>query len=100
VPISPHKSAGKLIYHRPIKTDLRIQATDDWFYDPARRGGVLIDTIIHTFDLYRWYMGEVSSIFAIGGAFVLEGAKKYQTPDNVMCSFRFQNGAIGELYGT
>ena len=76
------------------------EPTDDWFYDPARGGGVLIDTIIHTFDLYRWYMGEVSSIFAMGGAFVLEGAKKYQTPDNVMCSFRFQNGAMGELYGT
>jgi myo-inositol 2-dehydrogenase/D-chiro-inositol 1-dehydrogenase len=76
------------------------EPTDDWFYDPSRGGGVLIDTIIHTFDLYRWYMGEVGSIFAIGGAYVLEGARKYETPDNVMCSFRFQNGAIGQLYGT
>ena len=76
------------------------EPTGEWFYDPARGGGVLIDTIIHTFDLYRWYAGEVSSIFAIGGAYVLDGAKKYQTPDNVMCSFRFKNGAIGELYGS
>jgi myo-inositol 2-dehydrogenase/D-chiro-inositol 1-dehydrogenase len=76
------------------------EPTDEWFYDPSRGGGVLIDTIIHTFDLYRWYAGEVQTIFAMGDAYVLEGAKKYQTPDNVMCSFRFKNGAIGELYGT
>jgi myo-inositol 2-dehydrogenase/D-chiro-inositol 1-dehydrogenase len=76
------------------------EPTDEWFYDPARGGGVLIDTIIHTFDLYRWYAGEVRTIFAMGDAFVLEGARKYQTPDNVMCSFRFKNGAMGELYGT
>jgi myo-inositol 2-dehydrogenase/D-chiro-inositol 1-dehydrogenase len=76
------------------------EPTDEWFYDPDRGGGVLIDTIIHTFDLYRWYAGEVRTIYAMGNAYVLEGAKKYQTPDNVMCSFRFQSGAMGELYGT
>ena len=73
---------------------------DEWFYDPQRGGGVLIDTIIHSFDLFRWYAGDVDTLFASGGAYVLEGAKKYNTPDNVMCSFRFKNKAMGSLYGT
>ena len=52
----------------------------EWFYDPLKGGGVLIDTIIHTLDLFRWYAGEVEVLFASGGAYVLEGAKKYGTP--------------------
>jgi myo-inositol 2-dehydrogenase/D-chiro-inositol 1-dehydrogenase len=72
----------------------------EWFYDPQRGGGVLIDTIIHSFDLFRWYAGDVDTLFASGGAYVLDGAKKYNTPDNVMCAFQFKNKAMGSLYGS
>src|SRR5580704_4891098 len=72
----------------------------DWFYDPAKGGGVLIDTIIHTLDLFRWYAGDVETLFASGGAYVLEGARRYGTPDNIMCSLRFRSGAMGDLYGS
>jgi myo-inositol 2-dehydrogenase/D-chiro-inositol 1-dehydrogenase len=76
------------------------EPSDEWFYDPARGGGVLIDTIIHTFDLFRWYGGEVTTLFASGRAYVLPGAKKYGTPDNIMCSLRFESGAMGDIYGS
>jgi myo-inositol 2-dehydrogenase/D-chiro-inositol 1-dehydrogenase len=76
------------------------EPSDEWFYDPAKGGGVLIDTIIHTFDLFRWYGGEVTTLFASGGAYVLAGAKKYGTPDNIMCSLRFESGAMGDIYGS
>jgi myo-inositol 2-dehydrogenase/D-chiro-inositol 1-dehydrogenase len=72
----------------------------EWFYDPQKGGGVLIDTIIHTLDLFRWYAGEVDVLFASGGAYVLEGAKKYGTPDNIMCSMRFRSGAMGDIFGS
>jgi myo-inositol 2-dehydrogenase / D-chiro-inositol 1-dehydrogenase len=72
----------------------------DWFYDRSKGGGVLIDTIIHTLDLFRWYAGDVATLFASGGAYVLEGARKHGTPDNIMCSFRFRNGAMGDLFGS
>lgn len=72
----------------------------DWFYDPARGGGVLIDTMSHQFDLFRWYGGEFESLYASGGAYVLDGARQYGTPDNVMASFRFAGGAMGNLYGS
>lgn len=76
------------------------EPTADWFYDPGKGGGILIDTIIHTFDLYRWYAGEVESVYADGGAFVFEGAKRFGTPDNIMCSLKFKNGAMGSIYGS
>lgn len=72
----------------------------DWFYDPKRGGGVLIDTMSHQFDLFRWYGGDFETVYASGGAYVLDGAREYGTPDNVMASFRFQNGAMGNLYGS
>ena len=76
------------------------EPTAEWFYDPEQGGGLLIDTIIHTFDLYRWYAGEVETIYADGGAYVFEGARKHGTPDNVMCSLKFRNGAMGSIYGS
>ncbi|RKP48928.1 gfo/Idh/MocA family oxidoreductase [Cohnella endophytica] len=76
------------------------EPTADWFYDPTQGGGILIDTIIHTFDLYRWYAGEVETIYADGGAYVFEGARKHGTPDNIMCSLKFKNGAMGSIYGS
>jgi myo-inositol 2-dehydrogenase/D-chiro-inositol 1-dehydrogenase len=72
----------------------------EWFYDPLKGGGVLVDTIIHTLDLFRWYAGEVELLFASGGAYVLDGAKKYGTPDNIMCSMRFRNGSMGDIFGS
>jgi len=76
------------------------EPTAEWFYDPEQGGGILIDTIIHTFDLYRWFAGEVASVYADGGAYVFEGARKHGTPDNVMCSMKFKNGAMGSIYGS
>jgi len=76
------------------------EPTAEWFYDPNKGGGLLIDTIIHTFDLYRWYAGEVATVYADGGAYVFDGARKHGTPDNVMCALKFRSGAMGSIYGS
>jgi len=76
------------------------EPTADWFYDPEKGGGLLIDTIIHTFDLFRWYAGDVASVYADGGAFVFDGARRHGTPDNIMCALKFKNGAMGSIYGS
>ncbi|MBB6669459.1 Gfo/Idh/MocA family protein [Cohnella nanjingensis] len=76
------------------------EPTGDWFYDPNRGGGLLIDTIIHTFDLFRWYAGDAATVYADGGAYVFEGARRHGTPDNIMCALKFKNGAMGSIYGS
>ena len=38
------------------------------FLRPASSGGIFMDMGIHDFDLARWFMGEVKSVFSAGGA--------------------------------
>ncbi|NLX11128.1 MAG: Gfo/Idh/MocA family oxidoreductase [Chloroflexi bacterium] len=37
---------------------------DNWFLDPARSGGMMLDLMLHDFDYARWIAGEVESVFA------------------------------------
>lgn len=40
------------------------QVLDNWFADPARSGGMLVDLMIHDLDYARWLAGPVTRIFA------------------------------------
>lgn len=72
-----------------------------WFYEDEVGGGVTIDTCVHCADALRWLVGsEVSRVYAEGDALVLERSKEKKTPDNVEILMKFQNGVIGEIYGT
>ena len=31
---------------------------------------------------------------------MLEGAKRFGTPDNIMCTMRFRSGAMGDIFGS
>ena len=37
---------------------------DNWFLDPTRSGGMMLDLMLHDFDYARWIAGEVESVFA------------------------------------
>ncbi|MEO7449066.1 MAG: Gfo/Idh/MocA family oxidoreductase [Humibacillus sp.] len=36
----------------------------EWFADPAQSGGILVDQMIHDFDVARWIAGDVVRVFA------------------------------------
>ncbi len=36
----------------------------NWFLDEEKSGGILLDLMIHDFDLARWFAGDVVSVFA------------------------------------
>lgn len=72
----------------------------DWFYQVDKGGGVIVDTMIHFLDLWRWLGGEVRAVHALGGAYVLDGAKRYDTTDNAHVSLAFASGAIGSILGS
>jgi myo-inositol 2-dehydrogenase/D-chiro-inositol 1-dehydrogenase len=40
------------------------QVLDNWFADPERSGGMLVDLMIHDFDYARWLAGPVTRVFA------------------------------------
>ncbi len=60
----------------------------------AAGGGTLIDSGVHRFDLIRWLMGEVESVYAQTGRFL---QLQMEGEDCAVVSLRFRSGAIGSF---
>jgi len=69
-------------------------AASDWFFDKDKvGGGCLMDLGSHAFDLLRWLAGDVTSVMAIGGAFIKKDKKM---EDNALVLLTFKEGMLGE----
>jgi myo-inositol 2-dehydrogenase/D-chiro-inositol 1-dehydrogenase len=67
-----------------------------WSTNPARSGGMFLDTTSHDFDAVRWLAGsEVTRVYADGDALVYEDLKKNGDYDTVSVVMKLSNGAIG-----
>lgn len=76
------------------------EPTNEWFYDPANGGGVILDTLVHFGDLVLWLFGPAEQVHTEGGAYKLAGAKKYGSPDNAVVTVRHTSGVVSSLYVT
>jgi myo-inositol 2-dehydrogenase/D-chiro-inositol 1-dehydrogenase len=76
------------------------EPTNDWFYDPAQGGGVILDTLVHFADLILWLFGPAETVYTEGGAYVLEGAKRHRSPDNATVTVRHASGVVTSMYVT
>ena len=65
------------------------------YLDPAHSGGLIIDCAIHDLDLARWFMGDVKSVYAIGGTLAYPEMKAINDIDNAVTSLYFTSGALG-----
>jgi predicted dehydrogenase len=57
-------------------------------------GGTLIDSGVHRFDLIRWLMGDVASLYAQKGRFM---QMQMEGEDCAVVVMRFRSGAIGSF---
>lgn len=57
-------------------------------------GGTLIDSGVHRFDLIRWLMGDVETLYAQTGRFM---QMQMEGEDCAVVSLRFRSGAIGSF---
>ena len=64
---------------------------------PKNSGGQILDMAIHDIDIARWYMGEISSVFSIGGVLAFPEVKPTGDTDNVIMSMKFETGNLGEI---
>jgi len=67
------------------------------FCDPSVSGGLIADMGIHDFDVARWYMGDVKSVFASGATLAYPEMKAIGDIDNAIINLTFQSGALGAV---
>jgi scyllo-inositol 2-dehydrogenase (NAD+) len=65
---------------------------------PENSGGLFIDMGIHDFDLARWFMGEVASVYSTGGVLAYPEMNGIGDWDNAITNMRFKNGCIGVVH--
>jgi predicted dehydrogenase len=65
------------------------------FADPRKSGGMILDMGIHDFDVARWFMGEVTTVSAIGGTLAYPELKTVGDIDNAIVSLTFADGRLG-----
>jgi predicted dehydrogenase len=68
-------------------------ASRAWFADFAASGGVVLDMMIHEFDLLRWWFGEVSRVYATG----LGATAPASGRDHAQALLRFTGGPIAHV---
>jgi scyllo-inositol 2-dehydrogenase (NAD+) len=67
------------------------------YLDPAHSGGLLVDCGIHDLDLARWFMGDIASVYSIGGTLAYPEMKTIDDIDNAVTSLYFTSGALGVI---
>ncbi len=77
--------------YRPQKPD------DNWFMDEAQSGGMLVDLMIHDFEMSRWLAkGEVVRVFAK----TIRSGHPQQLADHGLVILRYDNGAMAHIEGS
>lgn len=70
-------------------------AADNWFLDPSKSGGMMMDLMIHDFDYARWVAGEVASVYARS----VRSRDPHAPEDYALAILRHQSGAISNIEG-
>jgi predicted dehydrogenase len=67
----------------------------NWFLDEEKSGGIMLDLMIHDFDLARWFAGDVESVFARKITRTFPGAPV----DYGLAILKHKNGALSHVSG-
>lgn len=65
------------------------------YANPRSSGGMLIDMGIHDFDLARWFMGDVTTVSAVGATIAYPELESVGDIDNAIATLTFANGTLG-----
>jgi scyllo-inositol 2-dehydrogenase (NAD+) len=68
------------------------------FCDPKVSGGLIADMGIHDFDVARMFMGDVKSVYAVGGVLAYPEMKSVGDIDNAIINMVFENGTLGVVH--
>jgi len=67
------------------------------FCDPTMSGGLFADMGIHDYDVARMFMGEIKSVYSVGGVLAYPEMESICDVDNATVSAYFESGALGTV---
>ena len=86
---------GKPVVFRGSSRDPYLPTLE--YLKPENSGGQILDMAIHDIDIARWYMGEMETVYAIGGVLAYPEVEETGDTDNVIMVIKFVNGNLGEI---
>ncbi len=94
--IAARGDIGEPAVLRLSRCTFRPRKPDNWYVDPARSGGMMLDLMVHDFDYARWVAGDVVRVFA-------KAAQTSSSPggiDHALAILTHRRGAISHLEGS
>ncbi|GAB2567281.1 Gfo/Idh/MocA family protein [Gracilibacillus alcaliphilus] len=86
---------GQPVIARTTRGGAFPRASNDWYANFIKSGGVILDTVIHDFDFLRWCFGDVERVYAKTSRGRTAGSIEY-----ALITLRFENGVIAHVEGT
>ncbi|KPJ64517.1 hypothetical protein AMK68_01505 [candidate division KD3-62 bacterium DG_56] len=71
------------------------RASDDWYANSERSGGLILDMLIHDLDLVRWYLGDIERVYAKSLTY-----RGLDHTDYALITLRARSGAIAHIEGS
>lgn len=81
---------------RLSRCTFRPRKTDNWYVDPARSGGMILDLMVHDFDYARWVAGDVVRVFAR----TAQTTGRPDETDHALAILTHRSGAISHVEGS
>ena len=71
-----------------------------WWRDKSKSGGQVLEQIIHTYDIIRYFLGEPTAAFCFMNNMFHRDVENYTSEDVSAASLQFKNGAVASVAGT
>ncbi|MBV9469495.1 MAG: Gfo/Idh/MocA family oxidoreductase [Abitibacteriaceae bacterium] len=71
-----------------------------WWRDKSKSGGQVLEQIIHTYDIIRYFLGDPASAFCFMDNLFHQDVENYTAEDVSAASLKFKNGAVASVAGT
>lgn len=81
---------------RLSRCTFRPRKADNWYADPARSGGMILDLMVHDFDYARWVAGDVVRVFAKAA----QTSARPRETDHALAILTHRDGAVSHLEGS
>jgi scyllo-inositol 2-dehydrogenase (NAD+) len=86
---------GKKVQYKATSRD-RVRPELDYLR-PENSGGLFVDMGIHDFDIARFLMGEVRSVYTVAGVLAYPEMKEIGDVDNAIVTMYFEDGTLGAV---